>query len=326
MNVLITGATGFVGSHLARKLLAQGHHVRVLRRQKSSLAALEGLDVEHVIAELADEARLIEGLRGVEIVFHVAAVAAYWRNSKAPIYTANVDGTAALLRASEQAGVRRFIFTSSLAAVGYNKGGAAADENTYFNVDPRISPYGHSKFLAEAEVLRAVQRGLDAVILNPAIIIGPGDVNQISGSLIIEVARGNLPMMPQSGGTSFIDVRDVADAHIAAVEKGRRGERYILGAVNMTHKAFTRLVCDVVGVKPPAIPAPGFIIPAAAALVDAGRWLGLDLPAEGNQLRLSSKDIYADTSKMWRELHVPQIDIRQSIQETYDWYREAGLL
>jgi dihydroflavonol-4-reductase len=326
VKVFVTGATGFVGSHLVRLLLQEGHQVRILRRQKSSLAALEGLDVEHIVGELDDEAALTRQLSGIDWVFHVAAVADYWRNGKEAIYRANVDGTAALLRASEKAGVGRFIFTSSVAAIGHRAYGITADETTYFNVDPNLSPYGHSKFLAEAEVLRAVKRGLDGVIVNPSVILGPGDINQISGSLILEIARGNLPVMSQQGGTNFIDVRDVAAAHLAAAEKGRRGERYILGAVNMTHKAFTRLVCKVIGVRPPIIPAPGFAVPAAATLVDLGRSLGLQIPAEGNQLRLSRMDIYVNTRKMNSELYQPQIDIQQSIQDTYDWYRGARII
>jgi dihydroflavonol-4-reductase len=322
---LVTGATGFLGSHITRQLIENGHHVRILRRESSQLDALQGLPVEHLIGDLFDVNQLTDYLSGVDWVFHVAAVSNYWRSDKASIYRVNVDGTKNLLRAIKRAGVGRFLFTSSVAGVGYQEGKIATEESRT-GIDPKISPYGHSKFLAEAEVLQAVKQGLDAVILNPAVILGPGDLNQISGSLVIEIKRGMLLAMPQTGGVNVIDVRDVAKAHLAAATKGRTGERYILGSVNITHKALARLICDVVGVRPPFLPAPGFIVPAAAWIVDMLRAAGVKFPAEGNQLRLSRRHIYVDASKMWAELHKPEIDIRQSIEDTYQWYKDNGVL
>ncbi len=326
MKTFVTGATGFVGSHIARLLLQQGHDVRILRRDSSRLDAIQDVSVEHIIGDLWDVEQLTTHLRGVDWVFHVAAVADYWRNGKAAIYRANVDGTKNLLLAAERAGVQRFIFTSSAAAVGYLGGGRAATEDTLFNLSPQLTPYGHSKFLAEAEVLRAVQRGLECVILNPAIILGPADLNLISGSIILETKRGTLAAMPQSGGTNLIDVRDVAQAHLAAAEKGRNGERYLVGGENMTHKEMIRLVCEVIGVAEPKIPAYGWMIPPIALAVDIGRRLGLNIPADGNQMRLSRMDLYFDTQKMRQELHQPQISLRQSILDTYNWYLDHGYL
>jgi dihydroflavonol-4-reductase len=325
-KLFITGATGFVGSHVARLALQQGHQVRILRRSSSRLDAIADLNVEHVIGDLFDVSALTEQLAGIDYVLHIAAVADYWRQGEASIYRANVDGTRNLLLAAHTAGVQRFIFTSSAAAIGYVGGGHAADESSYFNISPKLSPYGHSKFLAEAEVYQAIQRGLDCVILNPAVILGPGDLNQISGSIILELKRGTLLAMPQSGGTNFIDARDVAQTHLAALEKGRTGERYIVGAVNMTHKAMLKLTAEVIGVREPWLPAFGWMIPLAALAVDAGRALGLPIPAEGNQLRLSAKDLYFNPQKMWSELHTPTIDLRQSIQDTYQWYVANGFI
>lgn len=324
-KVFLTGATGFVGSHIARLMLEQGHQVRILRRTTSKLDALQGLSVEHAIGGLFDIDALTEHLSGIDWVIHTAAVAEYWRSSPADIYKTNVDGTRNLLLAAEKATIKRFIFTSSAAAVGYLGGGRAANEQTYFNVDPKISPYGHSKFLAEAEIYQAIQRGLDCVILNPAVIIGPGDLNMISGSLVVEVAKKTVPVMPQTGGTTYIDVRDVAQSHLAAAEKGKTGERYLLGAINLTHKALIKMIARIVGVTPPIVPAPAHIIPLAAQLVDWGRALGLEIPAEGNQLRLSQRHIYFDCSKSHRELHEPEISIEQSLRETYEWYKLQGI-
>lgn len=324
MKVFLTGATGFVGSHLARLLVQEGHEVHILRRSTSRLEAIRDLALQHHVGDLLDGELLRRLLAGVDWVFHTAAVADYWRQGKAAIYQTNVDATRVLLEASEAAGVRRFIFTSSGAAMGHSH--HAATEESYFNVDPRLSPYGHSKFLAEAEVYRAVKRGLEAVILNPVIVIGPGDLNVISGSLIVELVQGRVPVMPQVGGTAFIDVRDVAKGHLAAAERGRSGERYLLGSVNLSYKAFIRLIAAVTGAPAPWLPAPPIATPLAAVAVDIGRALGMPITADGNQLRLSGRNLYFDCSKAWRELHVPEIDIRQSIRDTYEWYQAHGYL
>ena len=324
-RAFITGATGFVGSHVARELVERGHQIRVLTRESSRLDAIKDLDYERVTGDLFDVDWLTEQLTGIDWVFHVAAVSDYWRSSKKAIYRVNVDGTRNLLEAAQKAGVGRFIFTSSMQAVGHTPGGQS-DENTAFNFSPRISPYGHSKVLAEAEAQKAIQNGLDVVTVNPAVVLGPGDLNEISGALVTEVARGMLFVMPQAGGVNFIDVRDVAKAHLAAAEKGRTGERYILGNVNMTHKAMMQLICDVLDRPTPKIPAPGFIIPPIALIVDGLRAVKIPIPAEGNQLRLSRYEFYADTSKMRAELHVPEIDMRQSVEDTYQWYVDNGYI
>jgi dihydroflavonol-4-reductase len=303
--------------------MESGHQIRILTRESSKLDAIEGLDYERVTGDLFNVEWLAEQLQGIDWIFHVAAVSDYWRSNKKAIYRVNVDGTKNLLDAAQKAGVKRFIFTSTFQAVGFTPGGQS-DENTAFNFSPRISPYGHSKVLAEAEAQKAVQAGLDVVTVNPAVVMGPGDLNEISGSLVTEVARGKLFVMPQAGGVNFIDVRDVAKGHLAAAEKGRTGERYILGSENMSHKDMMLLICEVIGKRPPKIPAPGFIIPPVALLVDALRAVKIPIPAEGNQLRLSRYEFYADTSKMRAELHIPEIDMRQSVEDTYRWYKENG--
>jgi dihydroflavonol-4-reductase len=328
IKALVTGATGFVGSWVARTLVEEGHAVRILRRSTSKTLAIEDLPVEHVIGDFEDMAALENACDGVNWVFHVAAISAYWRNDRDAIYRVNVDATRNLLKAAETCGVERFIFTSSAAAVGWREDGYPADETTYFNIDPRLSPYAHSKFLAEVEVHQAIQRGLDAVILNPSVVIGPGDLNQISGSLVLQIAQEKVPFMPMQGGITVIDVRDVAMSHLQAALKGQTGERYILGAVNLQHRALMSLIAQIVGKSAPAIPAPAPLIDMAARAVDIGRWLHLKIPgdAEGNQLRLSKREIFFDCSKAWRELHEPQIDVYESILDTYQWYQAQGII
>jgi dihydroflavonol-4-reductase len=200
-----------------------------------------------------------------------------------------------------------------------------ADENTPYNIPRDLSPYGMSKHLAEGWVARAVRQGLDAVTLNPTVILGAGDLNQISGSLVLEVAKRRVPFLPQDGGTNFINVEDVARAHIAAAEKGRAGERYIVGNQNLTHRALLLLISQVVGVPAPVLTLPDALLPLLATLVDTGRAFGLQLPVDGNQLRLSARQLYFDTSKMRRELYEPQVDIQQTIEETWAWYQARGL-
>jgi dihydroflavonol-4-reductase len=322
---LITGGTGFLGSHIARTLIERGHTVRVLRRTSSSLKLLEGLPVEHAIGDVTDPAALDVAMDGCEWVFHVAAVSDYWRASHIKLYLVNVNGTINVLEAAKRAGVRRVIFTSSGAAIGMRDDGRPADETVPFNLSPARFPYGHSKALAEAEVLRAVGRGRDAVILNPSVVLGPGDLNQISGASVVELARGNVFIYP-AGGVTVIDVRDVAAAHVTAAERGRTGERYLLGAVDLSHQALLKLIADVVGAPPPSVPIPVAITPGLAVVAGWLRAIGVPLPIDANQIRLSAHNVFFDCHKAWRELGEPKIDLRQSLEDTYQWYVEQRII
>jgi dihydroflavonol-4-reductase len=325
-RALVTGGTGFVGSHVVRALVAAGHTPRVLRRQTSRMDALEGLaGYGPVIGDVLDPASLDAAMDGCEWVFHVAAVSDYWRQDVGWLYKVNVDGTRHVLAAAKRAGVSRLVFTSSAAAVGFREDGFPADETVTFNQPPGAFPYAHSKFLAEIEVLKAIIGGLDCVIVNPAVITGPGDVYQGAGSLLIEMSRHTVPAIPP-GGVTLIDVRDVAAAHLAAAERGRVAERYILGAVDLSHRAWLRLIADVIGVRPPWLPLPCWAMPVAGAVVDLVRGVGIALPADGTQIRYSGRRIYFNCEKAWTELGEPQIEIRQSLQDAYDWYQAHGMV
>jgi dihydroflavonol-4-reductase len=326
ITALVTGGTGFVGSHVARALAARGYQVRILRRTTSRLDAVQDIACEHFIGDITDLPSLREAMEGVDWVFHVAAVADYWRSDPARIYEVNVDGTRNVLQAAEEMGVKRMIFTSSAAAMGYTGDLRPVDESIRFNFDPQLTPYGHSKFLAEAEVFRAIRRGLDCVIVNPTVVIGPGDLNQISSSVVLELARGNVPPTVPPGGTTVIDVRDVAEAHIAAAERGRTGERYLLGAVDLTHKAWLRLTADAVGRRMTALTLPAGLVYILAWGADVLRECGVPIPIEGNQLRLSTRMLFFNCQKSWRQLGEPKISIQQSLKDTYDWYQAHGEL
>lgn len=326
LKALVTGGTGFVGSHVVRALDEAGHSARVLHRTGSRLDALEGLDYESAIGDILDEAALREACSGCDWVFHVAAVADYWRADKNRMYEANIEGTRRVLAASREAGVKRVVFTSSAAAVGLRADRKPSDEQEPFNMSPERFPYAHSKVLAEAVVREAIRAGQDVVTVNPVIVMGPGDLNMISGTYITLVKRFG-PLVPvTSGGIAVIDVRDVARMHLAAAERGRTGERYILSTANYTHRQWYGMIADIVGVRRPFIPTPSFLLPIGATLIDFARRLGIDTPIDSNQARLGGRNIYFKPAKAWAELAQPQIDMRQSLQDTYDWYRAHGYL
>lgn len=326
MRALVTGGTGFVGSHVVRELIAQGYGVRVLHRDSSKLDALHGLTFESALGGLGDVDTLRRACEGCDRVFHIAAVADYWRADHGAMFAANVDGTANVLQAARETGVGRVVFTSSAAAVGLIGDGTPADESLAFNLKPQQMPYGYSKVLAEQVVADAVRGGQHVVTVNPVVVLGPGDLNQISGSLVIEAAQRGRWMPVPGGGVAIVDVRDVARWHVAAAERGRAGERYILGTQNLTHAQAFATIAAVAGTPRPFLRLPDFAAHLASAAVSVGQRLGLRLPVDPQQIKLSTRYIYFDFTKAWRELGEPQISVRQSIQDTYKWYAEQGIV
>lgn len=324
----ITGGSGFVGANLVQALNERAIEARVLLRPTSSRRALQGLTYETVAGDILDDPNnLAQAMDGCEWVFHVAAVADYWRQKHERIYHVNVEGTRNVLNAAKIAGVRRFVFTSSLAAMGIHDGeGQMLDETHAFNLPPKRFPYGHSKWLAEQDVREACRPDFETVIVNPSIVLGPRDVNQISGSMIVQAARGRLRFrLP--GGSNFIDVADVAVGHIAAAKVGRPGERYILGAHNLTYEEATPIICEVVGRKPPQLRVPTWILPPAAAIVRVARAvMGNAIPFDDKQVQLMDKFLFADTRKARDELSLPQTPFRTTVQRTYNWYNQNGFV
>lgn len=324
---LITGGTGFVGSHVAQTLAAAGHGVRVLHRTTSRLDALAGVPFESCLGDVLDEDALRAACDGCDWVFHVAAVADYWQADRQRLYAVNVEGTRRVLRAARAAGVRRVVFTSSAAAVGFTRDGQPADERQPFSLPPHEFPYGHSKHMAEQAARCAwAAHGQDVVIVNPVVVLGPGDLNLISGRFITEMARLQWTIPVTSGGIGVTDVRDVARWHLAAAERGAPGERYILGTANYTFSDWYALVADTVGVPRPFLPAPAAALPLAAALVERLRTLGVALPVDPDQTRLGARRIFFDCRKAWDAFGPPQISMRASLRETCDWYAARGLL
>lgn len=325
MKALVTGGTGFVGSHIARQLAAAGHTVRVLHRSSSRLDALASVAYESALGDVLELDALRAACKDCDWVFHVAAVADYWQADVARMFEVNVEGTRRVLRAAREAGVKRVVFTSSAAAVGL-RDAAPADEAVAFNLKPEQFPYGYSKVQAEEVVAEAVRAGQDVVIVNPVVVLGPGDLNLISGRFITEVKRLQWTIPVTAGGIGVVDVRDVARWQIGAAEHGRTGERYILSTANYSFREWYALIADCVGVVRPFLPLPGFVLPPIVLLIEGLRKLGLNLPVDADQARLGARNIFFDVSKTHRELGAPQILMRQSVEDTYRWYLENGYL
>lgn len=331
MNILVTGSSGFIGSALCRALVRAGHHVRAFHRASSSLKRLGDLPVEHVIGDLTQPDTLATAVRDVEAVFHTAALMGKARDA-GRLYSVTVEGTRSLLKAARQAGVKRFIHTSSVAALGVpeepphpQSPPRLMDERHTWNYSPQKWHYGYAKYLAELEVQRAVAQGLDAVIVNPTIVIGAGDLYRTTSSYIVQVALKKFPFLTQ-GGLNIVHLDDVVDGHLAALTYGRRGERYILGGFNMTIVRFIHTIADLIGVQPPAIVLPPGLI---RLLARPAAWLQpfLTLPVDADSLNLAGYYFYVSTRKAQEELHLaPPRPIENAILQAYQWFQETGVL
>jgi dihydroflavonol-4-reductase len=327
MRALVTGGTGFIGANVVAALLDAGYTVRAFHRPTSNLAALAGMAVEHAVGDLLDPATLSQAAQGCDLVFHVAAVSSYWRSSREDVYRINVQGTRAVMEACRQAGVRRVVYTSSVAAIGIPPRGTIATEEQPYTPGSEKFVYSHSKYLAEKEVLEAVARGLPAVIVNPAVVIGPRDLNFISGSIIREVYRRRVPCALH-GGMAVIAADDVARGHLAAAQKGRIGERYILVGENLTHRQILQIVAEVVGVPAPRLTLPRALLGPLARLMDCFNRISPWPPVvSGEQIRLSSEEFYFDGSKARCELGFqPRTTFREAVRQAFEWYKEQGYL
>ena len=230
-----------------------------------------------------------------------------------------------MLQAAREAGVKRVVFTSSAAAVGFQPD-RLSDENEPFNLPPKRFPYGYSKVLAEEVVRKAVEAGQEVVTVNPVVILGPSDLNLISGEFVLLIKRLQWTVPVPPGGMAVIDVRDVVRMQIAAARQGQVGERYLLGAANFKYAHWFALIADVIGAARPGLPLPHWLLPPLADLFDAARASGISIPVDGNQMRLAGEDIFFDFSKGWNALGKPQITMRQSIADTYGWYEANGYL
>ncbi len=328
MKILVTGATGFIGSHLCRALLEQGNQVRVFHRPSSSLRLLEGLEIEHALGDLTQPETLQAAVEGVEAVFHAAA----WmggRDQPGRQYTVTVEGTRNVLQAARKAGARRVVHTSSVAALGVpdapgrNSSPSLIDENHTWNYRPDFYPYGYAKYLAEMEVQKAVAQGLDVVIVNPTLVFGPGDIYRQSSSIINQVAERRVSVAIE-GGINCVHIADVIDGHLAALSCGRTGERYILGGENLTHLQLIQAIAEATGAPRPTLVLPGWlgrVLSGPAGLFETF----LSLPVSPELLHLAGYCFFYDLRKADRELGLAQRrPVKDSIAEAYQWFNETA--
>jgi dihydroflavonol-4-reductase len=324
---LVTGATGFVGSAVARALLARGHRVRVLARPNNDRRNLGGLAVEIAEGAMEDPRSLARAVAGCRYVYHVAADYRIWVPDPAPMFRANVGGTRDLLTAALEAGAERVVYTSSVATLGLVPGGSATEE-TPSSVDDMIGPYKRSKFAAE-EVARGLarERGLPVVIVNPSTPVGPGDIKPTpTGRLIVEAARGQMPAFVDTG-LNIVHVDDVAEGHLAAAENGRIGERYILGGENMALAEILAEVAQAVGRRPPRLRVPHSVLfPVAVGAELAARITGRDPFVTLDGVRMSRKKMYFSSEKASRELGYRSRPAREAIADAVGWFRDNGYL
>jgi dihydroflavonol-4-reductase len=326
LKVLVTGGTGFVGSQLVAALVRRGDSVRVLRRASSKLVTLDGLPVEHAIGDILDLEAVEHAVEGCDWVFHVAGLSSYWRAKREEIYRVNVEGTRIVMDACLRAGVQRVVYTSSVAAVGIPPDGTIGTEDMAFDHLSTSFAYADSKHKAEQEVRQVTDRGLAAVIVNPAIVIGAGDQYLVAGQIGIEVARGRLFAVPP-GGFCVVDVDAVVQGHIAAAERGGVGERYILGGENLSYREIVATIAAMTGRPAPRRTLPRQALPVLGAIVDAAnRISSRPQPVSGDQLRLSAWDFFFDSGKAVRELGYPLLPFRGAAENALRWYREHGYL
>ena len=329
MKTLITGASGFVGSAVLRRLLACGHQVRALVRPRSDRSNLEGLSVELVTGDLREPSDLDRAVKGCDALFHVAADYRLWVPKPVDMYKTNVEGTRNLLLAAAEAGVERIVYTSSVATIGYLPNGSPADENTPVTLSDMIGHYKRSKFLAEAEVGRLVKEsGLPVVTVNPSTPVGPRDIKPTpTGRMILQAAIGRMPAYVDTG-LNIVHVDDIAGGHLLAFEHGRIGERYILGGRNMTLKEILGELSGITGRPVPRIRLPHNLILPVACMVEAyARVCGSGEPfitIEG--VLLSKKRMFFSDEKARNELGYSPGPVNQALSDAVDWFRDKGCL
>ena len=324
---LVTGATGFVGSAVARVLLARGHRVRVMVRPTSDRRNLAGLDVEIVIGDLTDPASLACAVAGCRYLAHVAADYRIWVPDPEAMLRANLDGSVAMLRAAAAAGVERSVYCSSVAALGLNADGTPANETTPVQEAGLVGIYKRSKYRAEQAVLELARQGQDIVIVNPAAPVGPRDIKPTpTGRMILDAAAGRVPAFIDTG-LNVVHVDDVAEGHALALERGKTGEKYILGGENLRLQELLTLVCEVAGKKPPRIQLPiGAVWPVAWLMEGVSRLTGKEPLVTRDHLKMARKKMFYSSAKAMRDLGYAPRPARLAVQDAVAWFRGTGML
>jgi dihydroflavonol-4-reductase len=326
MTNLVTGANGFVGAAVVRALLARGEAVRALVREGSNTVNLDALPVAIARGDITDAAALRRAAQGCRTVFHVAADYRLWVPDEAAMLRTNVDGSVNVLESAAAAGAERLVYTSSVAVLGINRDRTPADESTQVSLADMIGPYKRSKFLAEQAVQkRAAETGFPVVTVNPSTPIGPGDTRPTpTGRVIVDAATGRMPAYVDTG-LNVVHVDDVALGHLLARDRGRPGERYILGGVDMSLREILAMVANLCGRKPPSVRLPRAVVYPVALFGEAlARFTRAEPRVTLDGLRMSRKHMYFSSRKAARELGYHSRPPEQAIGDALAWFRAHG--
>ena len=326
MKVFLTGATGFVGGHVARSYAAAGAELRLLTRSTSNLAGLEGLAAETIVGDLRQPEGLRAALSGCEVLVHVAADYRLWVPDPDQMYAANVEGTRALLHLARELGVAKVVYTSSVATMGFQADGTIVDEATPVSVAAMIGHYKRSKFLAEQEAIAAARAGQHVMILNPTTPIGAGDAKPTpTGRIVVDFLNRNFPAYVDTG-LNLVDVEEVARMHVAALDRGRPGERYILGGENLTLKQILDRLSAITGLPSPNVKVPHAVAMAFAFLDETvtGKLRGKEPRATVEAVRMGKKKMFASSAKAERELGFQVLPVYSALRGAVEWFLEHG--
>ena len=323
---VVTGGTGFVGAAVVRHLVAARHRVRAIVRPGSDRRLLAGLPVEMVEGDLIDALSLGRALRGCDQLFHVAAFYSLWARDRRLFYDINLEGTRRILRAAADAGVGGVVYTSTVGALGIPPGGQAGTEETRVSLADMAGDYKRSKFLAEEVARGFARQGLPIVIVNPSTPVGAGDIRPTpTGQMIVDFLRGRMWAYLETG-LNLVDVEDVAAGHLLAAQRGRVGERYILGGRNLTLREIFELLGRITGIRPPRLKvSAGLVLPMARI----SEWIADHITGRPplvpvDAVRMAQKTMFFDCSKAVRELGLPQSPVEEALARAVHWFRENG--
>jgi dihydroflavonol-4-reductase len=325
MNVFLTGATGFVGSHVARAFAAQGARLHILVRPTSRLDNLAGLAAETVTGDLRNPESFRSALAACDVLVHVAADYRLWVRDPQAMYAANVDGTRNLLTQAREAGVKRVVYTSSVATMGFREDGTIVDENTPVSLDDMIGHYKRSKYLAEQEAIVAAHSGQQVIVLNPTTPIGANDIKPTPTGQIVVFLNRKFPAYVDTG-LNLVDVGEVARMHVVAVDRGQPGERYILGGENLSLKQILDKMSAITGIPSPTMEVPHGVAMAFAFLDETftGRLRGKEPRATVEAVRMGRKKMFASSAKAERDLGFRVVPVYGALRAAIDWFCAHG--
>ena len=326
MLAFVTGATGFVGSHVARALAEQGADLRLLVRSSSDLRNIQELQAERVLGDLRDAASLKKAMSGCDVVFHVAADYRLWVRDPEEMYRSNVEGTRAILEAARKNEVRRVVYTSSVATMGFHSNGHLANEESPVSLDDMIGPYKRSKFMAEEIAIEAGRSGMDVVVVNPTTPVGERDIKPTpTGRIVVDFLKKKFPAYVDTG-LNLVDVAECARGHVAALEKGRSGERYILGGENLTLKQILDKLAAITGLPSPKVKVP-YVVALATGVVDqvvTGHIRHREPRATIDAVRMGRKKMFVSSGKAERELGWKTVPVDDALRRAVEWFQANG--